>query len=75
MLYRVLKPFLNYNGAFLNVNDSVMCDKNQARILINNGMIGGIVETAEKKLPQRNRVVVETEVKKYPKRKYRKKTK
>lgn len=75
MRYRVLKPFINIDGSYLRTNDSIVCDKNRARILINNGMLGGRVETAEKVLPVREEISKEKAIEIPVKRKYRKRNK
>lgn len=75
MRYRVLKPFINIDGSYLRINDSIVCDKNRARILTNNGMIGGRIETAEKPLPVRDDIPKETATEIPVKRKYRKRKK
>lgn len=75
MRYRVLKPFINIDGSYLRINDSIVCDKNRARILVNNGMIGGRVETAEKSFPFREEIQKEKAIEVPVKRKYRKRKK
>lgn len=74
MNYRVLKPFKNIDGAFLTTNDTIECNQERARILFNNGIIGGIVETAEKIFPVRPEKQLNNAINKTitEKRKYRK---
>lgn len=73
MKYRVLKPFHNIDGAYLTPNDVIDCTRERARILINNGIIGGVVETTAISLPTRPIIQREITIEKPHKRKYRKK--
>jgi hypothetical protein len=75
MRYRVLKQFKNIDGSFLRPNDSIECTTERARILINNGIIGGIIETVAVSLPVRNPVQREIAIERPHKRKYRKRLK
>lgn len=52
MRYRVLKPFINIDGGYLKLNDSIECSDNRARVLRNNGIIGNrVIEQAVKISP------------------------
>ena len=70
MLFTVIRPFKNIDGAFLKVGDTIECDLKRAAVLRRNGMIGNIADKPSGSVPEKKKV--ETAEEKPVKRHYRK---